>query len=70
MTCIERTYLKNICFNIRAFLKKITTVTFLTISLIVISNTAYASFELEYYGPGPSNIGPRVSNHGPLVLGA
>ena len=47
MTCIERTYLKNICFNIRAFLKKITTVTFLTISLIGISNTAYASFEYE-----------------------
>ena len=47
MTYIERTYLKNICFNIRAFLKKITTVTFLTISLIGISNTAYAYYEYE-----------------------
>ena len=30
----------------------------------------YREFGSEDYGPGPSNIGPRVSNHGPLVLGA
>jgi len=42
MKCIERLYLKNIYFNIEAFLKKITTLTALTISLIGISNTANA----------------------------
>ena len=42
MKCIERLYLKNIYFNIEAFLKKINIITVLTISLIGISNTANA----------------------------
>ena len=42
MKYIQRLYLKNIYFNIWAFLKKIVTITVLTISLIGISNTAHA----------------------------
>jgi hypothetical protein len=42
MRYFKRIYLKIIYFNIRAFLKKIATITVLTISLIGISNTSYA----------------------------
>jgi len=42
MRYFKRIHLKIIYFNIRAFLKKIATITVLTISLIGISNTSYA----------------------------
>jgi hypothetical protein len=42
MRYFKRIHLKIIYFNIRAFLKKIATITVLTISLIGISNTANA----------------------------